>query len=599
MSIWAAGVVGVTIGAAGAGCSNSKKPTLMCERPDFSPANGDEFVNITEASGVADIWDPLSASPAGDNVTRVAQFADLTGDGFDDIILHNFFNAASLGNKHFVLKNLGDGTFEDISQTTGLFDLRAQVFAYGDLDNDGDQDVFVATPYQEDGAQHRVFLNDGNAVFAEVAAPGIPTTTPCCLTAGVVLADFNGDAKLDAFLVNGYSSDAVYDQLLFGNGDGTFADAGGNLAGNRRKPSNGATTCDWDDDGDLDIFVVNYGVSFENGHNMLWRNDGDGNFTNVADEVGFAALATGNYYLASTGNGLDAQPSGTAVGSNGFGIICQDVNNDGLLDLYVGAVSHPDADFERKWSDPTVLLINEGPTSGFHLTNEFLARKLQFNEGDLDVSAADFDNDGRLDLAVQRDRKYESRYPAGQPELHGWFGLMHQLPDGTFENASFSSGLNDVAGDAQLTKGAGEHAWADIDHDGDVDLLVGLTFYSGLPTHGRPAALFRNDHGHRNNSIALKLVGDGIAVDRDAIGARVTLTWSGAEAFTTSRQVQSWRGQWGGSDSRWLTFGIGDRSCNYVATIAWPDGTQTVLESNVLGAGRFVEVTYPDVVVQK
>ena len=131
---------------------------------------------------------------------------------------------------------------------------------------------------------------------------------------------------------------------------------------------------------------------------------------------------------------MDPQPGkdpGTFMGSNGFGIACADVNNDGWMDVFLTTISHPvDGDYRRKWSDPSQLLINQGAQGTPHFINEFLQRGLPFNEGDVDGALIDFDNDGRLDASISRDSKYEKNYP--EDEQKSWFGLMHQQSDGRF-----------------------------------------------------------------------------------------------------------------------------------------------------------------------
>jgi hypothetical protein len=96
---------------------------------------------------------------------------------------------------------------------------------------------------------------------------------------------------------------------------------------------------------------------------------------------------------------------------------------------------------------------------------------IPFNEGDIDAAAVDFDNDGRIDLSVTRDKKYEGSY--SKPDQKAWFGLMHQNVDGTFTSIGLASGINDRAGTTDRVKAGQNLAWADIDADGDLDLLVG------------------------------------------------------------------------------------------------------------------------------
>jgi hypothetical protein len=383
------------------------------------------------------------------------------------------------------------------------------------------------------------------------------------------------------------------DVLFFGNGDGTFTDAPSALQNNQPTVSNSVVACDFDDDGDQDIFVSTYGVSTNAGHNVLWRNDG-GTFVDVADQVGFAFQKTGNYFLATTGYGTleqDATSPDTTIGSNGFGIACGDVNNDGFLDIFLSAISHPvSSDPSRRWSDPSQLLINTGVEGGYTFRNEFLARGLPFNEGDVDADVADWDNDGRLDLSLSRDNKYEGSYD--NDEQRGWFGLMHQLPDGRFESVGIVSGINDLA-DATFERmgGAQAHAWSDIDLDGDLDLLVGGRKTGEIPAVGRPNFLFENLAGSTNAWIKVRLVGDGQAVNGDALGARATLV---LENGLLVRELHSSRGNWNAADTRLLHFGAADVGAIDHLEVRWPDGRVDTSARDKLAFNQILVVSYAD-----
>ncbi len=586
-----------TSGDTSQGTSSTGEPTFTCEETPFTGPDGPAFVDISQASGIQSIWAPDPEGSPAHNSHHITQFADLDGDGFDEAIMHNFFNAVTSGaypHLHFILHNNGDGTFADITDASGLHLVEAQAFAYGDVDNDGDLDVFTGAAYPSSTARNRMFLNDGHAVFTEVENSGIPRRAGCCYNTSAVFGDYNGDGNLDLFLGNGYSSQPTLDELLIGNGDGTFTDASDRLRGNVPRLSNAAVSCDYDEDGDQDIFVAMYGVSHLNGHNVLWENDGSGNFTNVAEERGFAYLRTGNYYLASTGNGRDEQPEDAPyVGSNGFALNCGDINEDGHLDIYAAAISHPQPsnNFSRRWSDPTALLVSRGPDAQWRFENEFLDRNLTFNEGDIDASMIDFDNDGRLDVTAQRDNGYERGYP--DAIYQGWFGFHHQLADGTFENISFGAGINDVNDQTTyLSKGAGSHSWSDIDHDGDLDLLIGLHRISEITEAGRPNRLFRNDVGQSNDWLALRLVGDGEHVNRDAIGARVEVR---LPESTLTRVIVSTRGTWTTADTRVVHVGLAERGCDYTVVVQWPDGTEASFEAQDIPRRRYVSIAYPDV----
>ncbi len=550
----------------------------------------DFFTDIGDASGIrVDNFevDPRPGVVINDH-SRLA-FADLDGDGFDDIVMHSLFPNVQNGvpYEHLVFLNNGDGTFTHFSDDSGLRDVQAAFFAFADVDNDGDQDLFAGVDLLGAG-QHGIYLNDGNGVFTHLPDAGVEHVSATAGTA--VFLDVDGDARLDLFIGLGATSYLGRDVLLLGQGDGTFVEASERLPGRANQPSNGSVACDFDDDGDLDLFVATYSVSTAYGLNHLWQNDGTGHFTEVGVAKGFASLPGGNYHLSTTGHGADPEPDagpGTWIGSNAFGVDCADLTGDGYLDVFLGTISHPvNSDYNRKWSDPSQLLVNQGPDGDFVFTNEFLARGLPFNEGDLDAAAIDFDNDGRLDLSISRERKYEGNYT--DPEQKGWFGLMHQQPDGTFASVGLVSGINDPDEALLRMKGAQNHAWSDIDGDGDLDLLVGGRDQGG----GRPNFLFRNEIGHQNRWLKVRLEGDGVRINRDAIGARVTLR---DEAQVRVREKRGSRGLTNSEDTRVLHFGLDGFDMGAVLDVRWPDGSAVSFTlGRDFGDDTTLRVTYPD-----
>jgi hypothetical protein len=387
-----------------------------CGIEEGIPIGTDFFLDISDASGIRDEnYDPAPTVTIPINDHSRLGFADINGDDLDDIVMHSLFPnpQAGIPFEHLVFVNDGDGTFTNFSDESGLRDVQAGFFLFGDVDNDGDQDCFAGLDITDlSPERHELLLNDGDGHFTVLESSGLEGTAGNTVAGNAVFADFDGDANLDIYIGNGQTSYLAPDQLFMGDGDGTFSAA--SLPGAGSQPSNGSVACDYDNDVDQDVFVSVYGVSYGGGQNLLWENDGTGALVNVAVERGFASLATGNYWLESTGFGTlpepDAEP-GTFIGSNGFGLECADVNNDGYLDLFVTAISHPvESDYSRKWSDPTTMLINRGPDAGFAFVNRFLEKGLPFNEGDIDGAVVDFDNDGCLDLSLSRDKKYEASY---------------------------------------------------------------------------------------------------------------------------------------------------------------------------------------------
>jgi hypothetical protein len=568
-------------GAAGAPAASTEAPPAPAcgTRPLVVPVKG--FLrDISAASGITKdnfVPNPTTPIPINDH-SRLA-FADIDGDGFDDIVMHSLFPNAQKGIpfEHLVFLNTGNKTFRDFSDESGLRGVQAAFFVFADVDNDGDQDCFAGLDIELPGQTSALYLNDGKGHFTKKEGSGLEAAK---LTANAVFADFDGDGFLDLYAGNGSSMSAAKDQLFFGKGGGSFVEASQNLKSRPTQPTNGVVACDYDGDGDLDIFVSHYGVSVGLGWRALWENDGAGNFTNVAKARGFNALGTGNSFLASTGKGRDVQPGEPTgwVGANGFGIDCGDVDGDGNLDIWQAAISHPvDSDESRKWSDPSQLFLNGGEAKGFALEPVTLERGIPFNEGDIDAAMVDFDNDGRLDLSVTRDKKYEGSYST--EEQKAWVGLFRQGEDGRFTSLG------------GLLKAGQNMAWADIDHDGDLDLLVGGRDNGD---GGRANFLFENtvaDGAEQNAWLAVRLHGDGTKINRDAIGARVTVTLGDRRIV---REVKSSRGTYSSADSRALHFGLGGTENPGCATIEvrWPNGETKTLRAGSFEANRYLDIDY-------
>ncbi len=602
------------------------------------------FVDISAASGIRHgnvVYGSATAIPINDH-SRLG-FVDLDGDGFDDIVTHSLYPNPQAGVpfENLIYRNQGDGTFADFSDASGLRTVPAGWFAFGDVDNDGDQDCLAGLDVPLTGKTHQILLNDGKGHFTPKAASGVEKLQS--VAGNAVFADFNGDAKLDVFIGMGHTAYSAPNVLLIGNGDGTFVNHTDWLGSNPAQPTNGTVACDYDGDGDMDVLVSNYGVSVLAGHNALYENDGTGHFAEVAESVGFAYLKTGNPWLVQQGVMSGDEPTpGTSgyIGSNGFGLDCGDFNGDGRMDVFITAISHPVADdYSRKWSDPTLLLINTLKDGKVWFVSEGADRKLPFNEGDVDGAMVDFDNDGRLDASISRDRKYEGGYTG--VDQKAWFGLMHQEADGSFASVGPVSGINNMnskpsasqttcaqdtecavsgekclvkacrtpcTSDAQCLQGnencatggyckdllgmknAQNHAWADIDGDGDMDLLVGGRDTGG----GRPNFLFRNDVGQKLPWLKLRMAGDGVKVNRDAIGARVTVTFAAGGILT--REVKASRGMHDSMDGRALHFGLGDLGCDFTVQVRWPDGKVVMLDGAKIAPRKALIVRYPDIV---
>ena len=148
--------------------------------------------------------------------------------------------------EHWVFVNNQNGTFTDFSDQSGLRHVQAAFFLFGDVGNDGDQDVFAGLDYPFAALTNHIYLNDGAGHFTELSHAGIENTPGKSVAASANFADFNNDSVLDLNLGNGGSLRVVTDQLFFGKDGGTFEDVTIThlLSINPKQPTNGVVVCD-------------------------------------------------------------------------------------------------------------------------------------------------------------------------------------------------------------------------------------------------------------------------------------------------------------------------------------------------------------------
>ena len=325
---------------------------------------------------------------------------------------------------------------------------------WGDFDNDGFLDLYC-------GGNGKLFRNVDGKTFADVTR--LLPERPMDVCRGAAWGDFNGDGYLDLY-VGGYEIwevQAEYPDVILAS------EAGKSFKEVWRQPApvlraRGVTAADFDEDGDLDIYVSNYRLQ----PNLLWLNDGTGVFQDVAAAAG----AAGDGELGAWGHTI-----GSAFG---------DLDNDGRLDLFVGNFSHaPD------YQDRPKFLKNLGPDGKFVFQDKTAGAGLAWQESFASPALGDFDNDGYLDLF------FNTVYPGDRSVLYRNNG------DWTFTDVTDAAGV--------ATANTYQAAWADFDNDGDLDLISG----------GR---LFANPGG-TNHWIKVRLIGRG-SVNRAAIGAQVRIT---------------------------------------------------------------------------
>lgn len=523
-----------------------------------------------------------------------AMVADLDGDGRDEIIaLGTTENLFPRVFRNLTPKGSSDWHFEDMTEASGL-DKSMSLLVFGDLDNDGDLDAFSGTSFRSgpEGA-HGIWLNDGTGHFDYIGTQGLAaarTSSNYKEMAAATLADLDGDGLLDLYVVmfnrantNGDMLLPSLDELYKGDGAGGFTAATLPEQVNpmtrehgsyKTAPRRGYGLCpaDFDDDGDLDLFVNNYGAGrpamdsppeyWE--WNFLWRNDG---FFSPLANANAALQPSAVHELRFTDVGVDAKVHASErgiggvqqetpvvmgtktypgpIGGNGFGCSWGDFDNDGDLDLVVGQIAHPD----YSQSDRLMLHVNPGgaPGSARVFGEESAERGLEYYEDELHPVLVDVNNDGRLDLVVSR--------------LRG--GSKWEVYLQNAEKRFVRQGY-DISG-VDITQ-PGPTVWSDFDGDGDLDFFM---------PKGATGRIFENvtarDAGEGNHFLTLQLVAEA---PRDATGARVTLESS---AGIQVREVIGGSGHYNAQQTRKVHFGLARDSGATKVVIRWPNGERQEL----------------------
>lgn len=430
-------------------------------------------VRFTEVAGQAGV-DRL-------DLGRGSAWADYDGDGDLDL----FTTGEPRGNALY--RNEG-GRFTDRTEKAGLVGPAGFACLFADYDNDGAPDLFITRNGWHGPGPNTLYRNEGNGTFLDVTqAAGVADSGS---SLGASWGDVNGDGRLDLFVANGIAGDGSASRLYLGRKDGRFRDVAA-AAGIRVDRCTGGAFGDYDNDGDLDLYVATYGTS-----GTLYRND----TPRGAAEAVFVDVT---------------RRAGTQYPPFGYFPFFLDYDNDGDLDLFCAEMS----DYEtalyslvtghaRRDKNRPALYRNEGDGTFADMTYQ---AGLGRSYGTGGAHCGDVDSDGYPDIYLATGGPEVARL---QPHA-----LLLNQRDGTFVDIAPAAGLS------QLRKGHGV-TFADYDGDGDQDIYVPTG--GAYPGDQSRNLLYRND-GDVGNHLTLRLV--GVRSNRDAVGARVRVRTAAGTTF--------------------------------------------------------------------
>ena len=511
---------------------------------DATTEAGIDFRHVNGAKGDYHLPETIGSGGA---------FFDYDTDGDLDLYLVNSGdltgNDSEGSHKSILYRNNGHGTFTDVTGTAGVGNTGhyGMGVACGDYDNDGDPDLYVTN-----FGANVLYRNNGDGTFTDVTeTAGVGDTL---WGSSASYFDYDRDGYLDLYVVNylRYSLDVSYrpcgvhgirthchpknfegapDRLYRNNGDGTFTDATqaagfGDISGPHSGKGLGVVAADFNNDGDPDLYVAN-----DDTPNFLFYNNGDGTFTEMGLLAGCAFSFDG---VAQAGMGVDAG----------------DFNGDGYLDIFVTNLSH----------ETNALYRNNGDGTFTDIVYEANLGKESYLFVGFGTRFFDYDNDGYSDIFIANGHIIEAIAQVTDVLTYAQRNqLFHNNGDGTFTEMSFESGA--YFRREGVSRGA---IFGDYDIDGDVDIVVTQS--------NQPAVLLRNEGGNRRNWARIKLV--GVASNRDGIGARVTATIG---AQSQMQEVRTGLSYLCSSDPRVL-FGLGDYTRIDRLEIRWPSGIVQVLK---------------------
>jgi hypothetical protein len=514
------------------GSSNPQPPAFT-----FRDVTADTQITFQHTDGHSGRFYVVEAAASG-----LATF-DYDRDGLMDIYFLSGVPLPGTGPEaprggNALYRNLGGLRFEDVTAQAGVGQAGYGLgVAAADYDNDGDQDLYVSN-----FGTNVFYRNNGDGTFTDVAASA-GVTDGDQFGAGVCFLDIENDGDLDLYVANytklslepkepkQFLGFAAYDgpldhipiphSLYRNRGDGTFEDIS-EESGIRAHPGLGmGTICaDYDDDGDVDIFVAN-----DESPNYCFQNDGTGKFTEAAGRAGLASNAQGRW-----------------VGN--MGVDCADFDQDGRFDFFTTT-------YQREMP---LLLQNLGAGLFEDVTARAAQTQRCFNNSKWGCGFADFDNDGDKDLFIGvghlqvNVEKYDKTSAYAATPV-----LLRNNGEGRLEDVTDSSGPG-----LKVMCVARGVALDDLDNDGRIDVVISNS--------RRPPVVLRNETDTSHHWLQLHL--RGARVNRDAVGARVRVI---AGDLVQIDEVHSGRGYQSHFGSR-LHFGLGPRTRVDLIEVRWPGG---------------------------
>jgi hypothetical protein len=460
---------------------------------------------------------------------------DFDNDGRLDVVTSSIDSCESM---HFFHRN-ADGTYTEQASKIGLGNqLGGLNILQTDYNNDGYLDILVLRGAWEMPQRKSLLRNNGDGTFTDVTvASGLANALTG--TQAAVWTDIDNDGLLDLFVGN--ENGAA--QLFRNKGDGTFTDIAPTAGVDRKGFNKGVAAADYDNDGWPDLYVSNLG-----GTNFLYRNNHDSTFT----ELGAGAGVPGP--------------------GQGFPTWFFDYDNDGYQDLFVGSFVTSVDEVARAYlrlppnGNTLKLYRNLGDGSFQDVTRRTGLDKVLMTMGS---NFGDIDNDGFLDIYLGTGNP---SYGALVPSV-----LLRNKGGTSFVDVTTSSGTG------ELHKGHGV-AFADLDHDGDQEIVFEVG--GATPGDAHALRLFENP-GHGHDWIAVKLV--GVKSNRAAIGARIAVTVEGADGKRTIHRSVGSGGSFGASPLQ-QHIGLGAAARNVDVEIWWPTSNTRQRYLNV-GKNQLLEIT--------